>query len=135
MSNPVEPMEITPTEDIPWYHVGIDFLGLIPNSDQYLLVVIDTYTNFSEVEILHSTSIQAVIPKLDCIFATHGIPVKLTSDNGPPFNGAEFERYMKALNIEWNTSTPLWPQGSSNVETFNKTLIKVLQTAHLEERN
>ena len=135
ISKPVEPMQITPTENIPWYHVGIDFLGPIPNSQQYLLVVIDKYTKFPEVEIVHSTSAQAVIPKLDRIFATHGIPVKLTSDNGPPFNGTEFERYMKALNIDWKTSTPLWPQGNANVENFNKTLSKVLQTANLEERN
>ena len=135
ISNPVEPMMITPTEDRPWYHVGIDFLGPIPNSHQYLLVVIDTYTKFPEVEIVHSTSVQAIIPKLDRIFATHGIPAKLTSDNGPPFNGAEFERYMKVLNIDWIRSTPLWPQGNSNVENFNKTLVKVLQTAQLEERN
>ena len=38
ISNPVEPMMITPTEYIPWYHVGIDFLGPIPNSHQYLLL-------------------------------------------------------------------------------------------------
>ena len=135
ISNPVEPMMITPTEGITWYHVGIDFLGPMPNSHQYLLVVIDTYTKFPEVEILHSTSIQAIIPKLDRIFATHGIPVKLTSDNGPPINGEEFKQCMKALNIEWKTSTHLWPQGNSNVENFNKTLVKVLQTAQLEERN
>ena len=72
---------------------------------------------------------------MDRIFATHGIPAKLTSDNGPPFNGAEFERYMKVLNIDWIRSTPLWPQGNSNVENFDKTLVKVLQTAQLEERN
>ena len=72
-----------------------------------------------------------MIPKLNRIFATHGIPVKLTSDNGPPFKGAEFERCMKALNIEWKTSSPLWPQGNSNGENFNKTLVKVLQTAQL----
>ena len=98
-------------------------------------MVIDTYTKFPEVEIVHSTSIQAITPKLDRIFATHGIPAKLTSDNGPPFNGAEFERYMKALNIDWITSTPLWSQGNSNVEDFNKTLVKVSPTAELEERN
>ena len=96
---------------------------------------VSAYAMFPEVEIVHSTSIQAIISKLDRIFATHGIPVKLTSDNGPRFNGAEFDRYMKALNIEWKTSTPLWPQGNSNVESFNKTLVKVLQTAQLEERN
>ena len=79
MSNPVEPMEITPTEDRPWYHVGIgiDFLGPIPNSHQYLLVVIDTYTKFPEVEIVHSTSIKAVIPKLDRIFELTGFLLNL----------------------------------------------------------
>eukprot|EP00795_Rhopilema_esculentum_P011067 gene11067-19928_t len=83
----------------------------------------------------HKRLPQAVIPKLDGIFATHGIPVKLTSDNGPPFNGTEFERYMKALNIDWKTSNPLWPQGNANVENLNKTLSKVLHKAKLEERN
>ena len=53
ISNPVELMMITPTEGIPWYDVGIDSLGPIPNSHQYLLVVIDTYTKFPEVEIVH----------------------------------------------------------------------------------
>ena len=133
ISNPVETMMITPTEGIPWYHKGLDFLGPIPNSHQYLLVVIYRYTKFPEVEIVHSTSIQAIIPQLDRLFATHVIPVKLTSDNGPPFNGAEFKRYMKALNIEGETSTPLWLQGNSNFENFNKTLVKVLQTAQLKE--
>ena len=62
--NPVEPMMITPTEDIPWYHVGIFFLGPIPNSHQYLIAVIDTNTKFLEVEIVLSISIQAIIQKI-----------------------------------------------------------------------
>ena len=70
-------MQITPTENIPWYHVGIDFLGPIPNSQQYLLVVIEKYTKFPEVEIVHSTSAQAVIPKLDRIFATPAYQLNL----------------------------------------------------------
>ena len=134
-SSPPEPMQITPTEALPWYHVSIDFLGPIPNSQQYLLVAIDKYSKFPEVEIVQSTSATAIIPKLDRIFATHGIPVKLTSDNGPPFNGIEFERYTKALNIEWKPSTPLWPQGNANAESFMKPLTKVLQTAHLDGQN
>ena len=134
-SMPVEPMQITPTEDIPWYDVAIDFLGPIPNTQQYLLVAIDKYSKFPEVEIVHSTSAPSVIPKLDRIFATHGIPVKLSSDNGPPFNGEEFERYVKFLGIKWKPSTPLWPQGNANVENFNKPLTKLLQAAHLEGKN
>ena len=101
----VAPMKTVPTEDIPGYQVGIDFLGPIPNTHQYSLVAIDTYAKFPEVEIVHYTSTQAAIKKFDRVFAMHGIPFKLTCDNGPQFDSAGFERYTKAVNIEWNTNT------------------------------
>ena len=100
ISKSVGPLQTTSTENIPWYQVRIDVLGSIQNIQQQLLVAIDEYTKFQDVEIVHCTTTQAVIPKLDRIFATHGIPVKLTSDNGPPFKGTEFERYMTTLNID-----------------------------------
>ena len=37
ISNPVEPMKITPTEDISWYHIVIEFLGAILKSYQLKL--------------------------------------------------------------------------------------------------
>jgi transposase InsO family protein len=96
--------------------------------------VTDSYSKFPEVEIVKSTSAKAYIPKLDCIFATHGIPKKIKTDNGPPFNGNEFKRYMAALGIEWKTSTPLWPQGNGNAESVMKPLGKVIKTSKLQER-
>ena len=53
-NNP-EPMKITPTEDKPWTSVAIDFYGPVPRTGQYLLVVIDIYSKFPEVEIVNST--------------------------------------------------------------------------------
>ena len=95
----------------------------------------DPYSKFPEVEIVTSTSAKACIPKLDCIFATHGIPKKIKTDNGPPFNGNDFKRYMAALGIEWKTSTPLWPQGNGNAESVMKPLGKVIKTSMLEGKN
>ena len=134
-ANSPEPMQITPTVDIPWHTVAIDFHGPITYTQQYLLVLTDLYSKFPEIEIITSTAAPAIIPKLDCIFATHGIPVKLKTDNGPPFNGNEFERYAKALGMEWKPSTPLWPQSNSSVESLMKPIGKVLQTAQLEGKN
>ena len=128
-------MRITPTATEPWQSLAIDFYGPIPHSGQYLLVVTDTYSNFPEVEIVTSTSAKACIPKLDCIFATHGIPKKIKTDNGPPFNGNDIKRYMAALGIEWKTSTPLWPQGNGNAESVMKPLGKVIKTSMLEGKN
>ena len=64
----------------PWHTLHMDFCGPF----QYLFVVIDAYSRFPEVDIVHSTSSSAIIPKLDWIFATHGIPTVIGRDNGPP---------------------------------------------------
>ena len=128
--NHLEPMKTAPMPNRPWDKVKIDFYGPLPTG-QYILVVIDCYSRFPEIEILATTSAQKVFPKLDSIFARHGIPSHLTSDNGPPFQSHEFGRYMTAMGITHTTSTPLWPQGNAEVEAFMKPLGK---TAHLERR-
>ena len=110
----------------------IDFYGPLPEG-QYRLVVIDTYSRYPEVELVTTTSARATIPKLDAIFARHGIPTKIKSDNGPPFIGEEFAAYTKSLGIEHMTSTPLWPQGNATVEAFMKPSGKVIRTALLEK--
>ena len=111
----------------------MDFYRPLP-SNEYLLVVIDRYSRFPDVEIVHSIKASAVIPKLDRIFAVHGIPKILKSDNGPPFNGEECKRYLNTLGITPEFSTPPWPQGNSTVERFMQLLGKALKTAKIEGR-
>ena len=106
-----------------------------PRTGQYLLVVIDTYSKFPQVEIVNSTEAKTCIPKLVTIFARYGIPSKIKTDNGPPFNGKEFETYTKSLGIEWKTITPLWPQGNAVVERFMKPIGKLLKTTEIEGKN
>ena len=36
-----------------------------------------------------------IIPKFDRIFATHGFPVKIKTDNGPPFQSEKIDCYMR----------------------------------------
>ena len=133
--SPPEPMEITPTLDTPWSSLAIDFYGPIPNTGQYRLVVVDTYSKFPEIEVVNSTEPKACIPKLDRIFATHGTPAKLKSDNGPPFNAKEFENYVKTPGIDWKPSTPLWPQGNANTESIMRPIGKVMRTSILKNKN
>ena len=73
-----------------------------------------------------------MIPKLDKTFSVHGIPDTIISDNGPPFNGDDYARYLKALGIQAKFSTPYWPQGNATVERFMQPLGKALKTATLE---
>ena len=82
--NPPEPITTTRMPKHPWT-TYVDFYGPL-QTKEYLLVVIDRYSRFPEVDIVHSTKASAVIPTLDRMFAVHGIPDVLISDNGPPFN-------------------------------------------------
>ena len=75
-----EPLRMTPLPNGPWEEVSIDFCEV---AGHYVLVVIDDYSRFLEIEIVHSTSAKAVIPKVDRIFAAYGVPQVVKSNNGP----------------------------------------------------
>ena len=68
------------------------------------------------------------------MFATHAIPETIKSDNGRPFNGEEYPRYLKALGIYPKFSTPYWPQGNAEVVRFMQPLGKATKTAHAQGR-
>ncbi|KAL8593283.1 hypothetical protein ACOMHN_009936 [Nucella lapillus] len=111
--------------------VSIDFCGPFPSGD-YLLVVVDAYSRFPEIEILSSTSARATIPKLDSIFARHGVPDIVKSDNGPPFSSHEFKQFANQLGFKHRKVTPLWPQANGGVEKCMQMIKKTIQSAHIE---
>eukprot|EP00794_Sanderia_malayensis_P005113 gene5112-biopygen4171 len=128
---PPEPLHLQDMPKGPWEKIHIDFYGPLPSGD-YLLVVIDRYSRFPEVEIVQSTKASVVIPKLDKIFSVHGLPDTVKTDNGPPFSGHDFHRYLSTLGIKHELSTPCWPQANGEVEQFNQPLGKALRTAVTE---
>ncbi len=68
-----DPLKPTPLPDRPWQRVDMDFWGPMPNGE-YLLVIIDEYSHYPEVEFVRSTSAEAVIPYFDRVFSAHGFP-------------------------------------------------------------
>ena len=132
--NQMEPLRSSDLPKAPWEEVSVDFLGPIPTGE-YLLVVMDDYSRFPEVEVVTSTSSSCVIPKLDCIFARQGVPLIVKSDNGPPFNGEEFKKFASYLGFKHRRITPLWPRANGEVEHFMGPLSKVLRTAKIEHKN
>ena len=84
------------------------------------------------VEIVSSTNASAVIPKFDKMFAAHGIAEVI--GQGPPFNGDEYQRYIRALGIKAQFSTPYWPLGNGDAQRFMQPLGKALKAAHAQGR-
>ena len=129
-----EPLQMTSLPPAPWHTVNIDFCGPFPTGE-YLLVLIDAYSRFPEVDIVHSTSAKAVIPKLERIFATHGIPQVIKSDNGPPFSSAEIRDFLNEHGSAHQHITPLWPQANAQAENFMKPLTKAVRAAIINKQN
>ena len=59
---------------------------------------------------LHSKTVTVIIKKLNRHFVTHGTLNELLSGNEPPFNSAEFEKFLWSSRTENVTSSPGYPQ-------------------------
>ena len=66
--------------------------------------------------------------------AVHEIPRAIKTDNGPPFNGEEYQRYGEALIIKLKFFTPLWPQRNAEAQRFMQPSAKALKTAKIYQR-
>ena len=81
---------------------------------------------------MSSTSSRITIDALRSIFATHGLPEMLVSDNGTAYTSVEFQTFMKRNGVRHVTSAPYHP--SSNglaeraVQTFKEGLKKTSAT-------
>ena len=56
-----------------------------------------------------STSAQCTIKKLRTLFATHGIPEIIVSDNGTGFISSEFQAFIKRNGLRHVASAPYHP--------------------------
>ena len=50
------------------------------------------------------------------LFSIEGYPDKIVSDNGPPFNGKEFAKFLSGLGIKHTTSSPRYPHSNGFIE-------------------
>jgi putative transposase len=112
----VEPLKMTKIPENPWTHLS-DFCGPFPTGE-YLLVVINYHSRFPVVEFVHSTSAKSMILKLDKIFSLFGIPEELKTDNGPPFQSADFAKYADYLGFQHRKITSLWSKANGTAERF-----------------
>ncbi|XP_049517017.1 uncharacterized protein LOC125942820 [Dermacentor silvarum] len=121
-----EPMlpSVTPTR--PWEEVGVDLFHL--NGQDYVLLV-DYPSRFPEVISLRSTSAPAVINVIKSVFARHGIPRLVRSDNGSQFAAREFSAFADSYGFRHVTSSPHFPQSNGEVERMVRTVKDLLHKA------
>ena len=90
------------------------------------LIVIDYTSKYFEIAQLPDTSSDTVITHMRRIFARHGIPKVVFSDNGPQYSSHEFKKFSKSWDFIRKTSSPEFPQSNGFVERAIQTIKKTL---------
>ena len=108
----------------PWERVGMDLFEF--EGSTYLIVVCYR-SRWPEVKKLTRTTSAGVIQALKDIFATHGIPDLVVSDNGPQFASQEFKEFGRNYNFNHVTSSPNYPAANGEAERSVRTVKEIFK--------
>ena len=125
----VQPIRMTSSLDMARYTVEKDlhrfcrtFLG------HMFFVVVDAHSKWPEVEVLKSATTEKTIEALRLLFARHGLPQQVVSDNGPQFTSSECTGFLRANRIKHILCAPYHPASNGQAKRFVQTLKRTLKT-------
>ncbi|MGH0124947.1 UNVERIFIED_CONTAM: hypothetical protein FKN15_020833 [Acipenser sinensis] len=122
--NRPEPMIASQLPKRPWQKVATDLFEW--KNHTYLLVV-DYYSRYVEIAKLTNATSPEVIQHLKSIFARHGIPEEVMSDNGPQYSAETFSLFAREYGFRHNTSSPRYPQSNGEAERTVRTIKNMLK--------
>lgn len=118
--------------DHPWIRIYVDYAAI---QGQDVLIVVDAFSKWIEaVRVANATTTSTIIV-LRRLFATHGIPETLVSDNGPQFVSEEFAQFLSSNNITHIQTAPKHPSSNGLAERTVQTIksgIKKMTSGNLE---
>ncbi|XP_032239683.1 uncharacterized protein K02A2.6 [Nematostella vectensis] len=112
-----------PIPQLPWQAVASDCIEM---QDEHYLVLVDLYSDYIELVQLPDMSSKTLIQQIKPIFATHGTPAVLISDNGTNYSSQEFQEFTKAWEIYHVTVSPHHHKSNGKVESAVKIMKKVI---------
>ncbi len=95
--------------------------------DKSFLIVVDAHSKWAEVVEMSTTTTAKTITALRHLFATHGIPEQIASDNGPQFTSSDFEEFTRKNGIKHTQSSPYHPASNGEAERFVRTFKEAMK--------
>ena len=126
--SPMKPFDIFL---VPFYMIGVDLIGplkLTRQGNKYILSIIDYYTKYAEAVALPNQEAETVVRALEQVFARHGMPSVLLTDQGRNFESHLVASMCQLFGIEKRRTTAYHPQTDGLCERFNgilKTLLRM----------
>jgi transposase InsO family protein len=121
---PAQPLTPSPLPELPWQRVATDLFQW--KNATYLLVV-DYYSRYIEIAKLDRTTAEEVVIRMKGMFARHGIPEVVVSDNGPQYSCEAFRLFAADYQFQHNTSSPYYPESNGEAERAVRTIKGLLK--------
>ena len=103
-SPPTAPLHPWEWPSKPWSRLHLDFAG--PYMNHMFLIIVDAHSKWMDVHLMKSITSSQTIEKLSQVFAIHGLPKKVVTDNGTSFTSSEFQDFMATNGIKHIISAP-----------------------------
>lgn len=129
-SNTDEPLITSEVPTKPWEVVGTD---LYQFNNQNFIIVIDYFSKFIETSKLNKLDSISTISTLKSIFARHGIPNIIRSDQGTNYSSEEFKNFVNDWGIQHIMSSPTHAQSNGMVERCIQTFKNLMKKAEYDE--
>lgn len=131
-SNPKQPLLQHEIPSRPFEKIAADIFQL---GGQNFLLVADYYSKMPFVKSLRTLSSKETIDYLESIFAIHGIPRTLLTDNAKQFTSLEFKTFQKQWEFNHVTSSPYYPQSNGFIERMVQTVKNCLKKSKETKQN
>ena len=91
------------------------------------LITVDYHSRWVEIKLLPTQTAKSVIAAAKELFATHGTPDTVISDNGPCFSVVPFQEFAAKHGFVHTTSSPRYPRINGEVERAVRTVKGLLK--------
>ena len=113
----------------PFQRIHLDFFQ---KGSDHFQAVIDSHSKWLEVKHMSSTTTERTVDELRLIFAQHGLPEEVVSDNGPQFISNEFSEFMSKNGVKHTLVPPYHPQYNGAAERSVRVVKEALVKQVLE---
>ena len=105
----------------------MDIIGPLPiteRNNQYIIVIVDYFTKWVEAEPLATVNSKDVTYFLSRVFARHGTPQVITTDNGTQFNSDMTRIFLDLYDVYIHFSATYHPENNGMTENRNRKIGK-----------
>jgi len=124
--------------EAPFTHLGLDIIGPLPiteRNNQYIIVVVDYFTKWVEAEPTATVTAKDVVYFLTKVFARHGTPSVITTDNGTQFSADFTKIFLDLYDVYIRFITTYHPESNGLTENRNREIGKLLRLLGAKEEN